>query len=170
METFLGILVLVALAGGIYLVQRLVGRGVAAVEGVVTGNTRTRGMSAVHLKLDFAAPVAGPDLVERLVETLELSDKRNQLGIRIAGIADDRSAIMIEEANWAGVAQWQYALDTDPAPAGCTGFGTVVKWMETEGRVHSTENIERIHKHVRSAVERVNGSVTESSNQSGARS
>lgn len=157
------LLALVGLVVGAFLLQWIVGRGTAVAVGAVTGNTRRRGLAAVHLKLDFTAPVSGQHIVDRIVETLELSDKRNGSSLKMAAIAPDRSSVLIDQAGWLGRSLVQCLVDTHPSQTGCTGVAAVARWLENEGRVEATEGIERIHKHVRSAVEQAGGTVTESS-------
>ncbi len=163
MNTFLGILLLAALVGAVYLFQRVVGRGVTAVSGAITGNTRKRGLEAVHLKTEFIAPVPGNQIVDRIQETLELGQKSAQ-GLKLAGVSEDGSGLLIEQGNVL-VSHLQFIVDTEPTDTGCTGFATTAKWLESDGQITTTENIERIHKHVRSAVEHFSGTYSESSNK-----
>jgi hypothetical protein len=155
METFLVILGFAALVGVVYLLQRLLGRGAAAVEGAITGNTRKRGLAAVRLRTEFTAPVPGPQLVARVIETLELGE-RPVRGLKLGQLSADGSAALIVQGN-ALATQLQFVLDTDPYGNGCRGFATATRWLESSGQIISTENIERIHKHVRAAVEYCGG-------------
>lgn len=162
MDTFLTVLVIAALVGGLYLAQTLAGRGFAAVSGAITGNTRKRGLAAVHLKTEFVAPVSGQQLVGRIQETLDLGQKSAQ-GLKLGGVADDGSSLLIEQGNLV-MTHLQFVIDTEPTEEGCEGFATAAKWLESDGQITTTENIERIHKHVRAAVDHFGGTWRESAN------
>jgi len=162
METLLGIIGLVVIVAIVYGVQAMLGRGVGLVEGAITGNSRTRGLTAVHTKLDFNAPVEGKVIVDRLLETLDLGSQSGvSKGLKLAGISEDGGSIAIESGN-KFVTHLRYVVDTDPTDAGCAGFAAVLNWVESNGNITTTDVIERLHKHVQSAVEHVGGTVTAS--------
>lgn len=166
MDGILGLLLLMALGVPVYFAYRWVGRGVGrvsgAVVGAVTGNTRQRGLAAVHAQTDFVAPVPGPQIIARIQETLELGTKSAQ-GLKLDGVADDGSALIITQGN-PFMEHLKFIVDTNPAGQGCTGFATTANWVESDGQITTTENIERIHKHVRSAVQHFGGKFSESTN------
>lgn len=163
METIGGLLLLAAIVAVIYYVQKALARGVGMVAGAVTGNTRTRGLAAVHTRLDFSAPVPGPQIIERIRSTLELTPGgKFATGLKIGHLSEDGSDLIIVSGNPL-MTHLQYVVSTEPATTGCQGMATVANWVEDAGLVTTTEAIERIHKHVRSAVAHCGGSVTESS-------
>lgn len=163
MEVVVGILALGGLAGALYLLQRGVSRGITVASGAVTGNTRKRGLAAAHLQTDFAAPVPGRDLIARIRDTLELGTPAAQ-GLELGGISEDGSQLLIEQTKgWTN--HLQFIVDTETDETGCTGRAIAAKWMESDGQITTTENIERIHKHVRSAVDHFGGTHSESTGQ-----
>lgn len=159
MNQILGILAFVALIAALYGIQRLLTRGGAMVGGALTGNTRGRGQEATHLRIEFTAPVSGPEIISRIQHTLDLSPHAVN-GVKLGGIADDGSAMVIDGSP----AHLEYVVNTEPADEGCEGQAAVTKWVESEGRVTTTETIERIHKHVRAAVEHFGGQYSETVN------
>jgi hypothetical protein len=159
MNPILGILAFAALVAVLYGIQRMLARGGAMVEGAITGNTRGRGQEAVRRQIDFTAPVDGPQIIDRIRFTLDLGSSPVN-GLKIGGAAEDGSALLISGAG----ARMEYVIDTESAQSGCAGKAAVAKWVESEGRVTSTETIERIHKHVRAAVEHFGGQFTETVN------
>ena len=163
METLGGVLLLAALVAVIWVVQRVMSKVGAAAEGAFTGNTKRRGKAAAALRSEFTAPVAGSQVVARALETLGISDGRKAEGLKVAGGSEDGGTVLIESST-PFMTHLTFAIDTDPADAGCEGYACAVQWQESEGHVTATETIERIHKHVRSAVEHFGGQVTEARN------
>lgn len=155
MEGVLGIVLLVVVATVIYGIQRALGRGASAISGAVTGNTRRRGLAATRLRTEFTAPVPGGVIIDRVQETLQLGQPSAQK-LRLDGISDDGRAMTIVQANKL-YTQLEFVIQTEPTASGCTGLATATRWLESDGQIVSTENIERIHKHVQAAVEQAGG-------------
>lgn len=151
MQTALGILGCIALVAVVYGIRRAIARGSAVATGALTGNTRARGLAAVQSRVEFSAPVTGSEIVERVRYTLDLGQGYVN-GLKLGGMAKDGSALLIVGRN--GL---EFAIDTEPAETGCTGWATAVLWREREGRVTETESVERILKHIRAAVEHFGG-------------
>lgn len=163
MESWISIAVVVGGAGVVLLIQWLVARASASDDGMLWGNAKRRGAAATGLRAEFTAPVAGEELVAHVLETLGISDGRRVQGLKVAGASDDGGSVMIESGN-ATVTHVTFAIDTDPAEGGCQGFACAVQWQEHGGHVTNTEAIERLHRHVRSAVTHFGGRITEAKN------
>jgi len=149
--------------GAGFLVYWVIGRGVhrgaAVVTGAVTGNTRARGLAAVHLEHKFSLPVDGRNLVDRLIETLELGPAWRD-SLMIDDLDDDRSSMAIAIGGRSPETA-KFFVTTEATESGCSGSAGVVSWREVEGRITAAEQIERIHKHLRSAVSHLGGTVSE---------
>jgi hypothetical protein len=159
MQQVMGILILIVVCVGFYYVRKGIGRGITAIDGAFSGNTRKRGLAAVHLRTNFSAPVPAKQVIDRVIETLEL-DRPNIDSLEIGGRADDGSAIRIMSKTLLHV-HLDFVLDADDTATGCTGYGATARWLESEGQITTTEKIERIHKHVRAAVEHFGGTFVE---------
>ena len=141
MKTILGIGGFVVLVALVMMLQRLLGRGAAMVSGAVTGNTRKRGLAAVHQQLDFSVPLDGKVVVDRVLTTLGGS-----VEICVGNRFSDRLTFLIE---------------THAVGEGCAGFSTVAKWTESSGQIIATDEAERLQAHVRSAINALGGTLVE---------
>lgn len=153
------ILFLVVVFGLRWVVGRSVNRGTAVVAGALTGNTRTRGLAAVHLGQKVTLPVDGRQLVDKLVETLELGPIWKD-GIRLHALEDDHSGMVIAIGSRAAETA-KFVVVTEPNEAGSSGTATVSSWREVEGRIPATEAIERIQRHIVSATANLGGTATQ---------
>jgi hypothetical protein len=149
----LGLAVLVTFVMGL---QWILGRAAGALEGAVTGNTRSRGLTATKRRIEFNVPVPGAEIISRITYTLALNEP-NPHNLQAAALSDDKASLLIKQAS-----RLQYRIDTEPDQSGCSGSATATQWWESRGRVTTTEVIERIHDHVRSAVRHFGGTYTES--------
>ena len=151
---------------GAFLVYWVVGRGInrgtAVVAGAVTGKTRTRGLAAVHLGQKLSLPVDGQQLVDKLVETLELGPAWKD-GLRLDALDEDHASMAIAIGGRTSETA-KFFVTTEPSEGGSSGDAGAVSWREVEGRIPATESIERIQKHILSAVAQLGGSVTEHEN------
>lgn len=139
------------------IVGKLISRGVGAIEGAVTGNSRSRGLSAVRSQTNYVLPVSGPLFIDRLIELLELLEKptfKNELFV--LSISQDRSQLVIGSGTPLRT-NLQFLIDTDASDSGCTGLATTVAWTESTSLVTATDQIDRLHKFVRSTVEQFGG-------------
>lgn len=157
MDLLLGLGVFAAFAFVYIVIQKVVSRGIGAIEGAVTGNTRSRGLTAVRAQTNFVVPAAGPVVIDRLIELLELADKPTfDKKLYVHQIADDRSQLVIGWGTPLG-SVLEFVVDTDATDSGCTGMATTAKWVESTSLVTSTDQIDRLHKFVRAAVEQLGG-------------
>lgn len=162
MDLILGIAVLVGCYFVITGIQKGVSRGVGAIEGAVTGNTRARGMEAVHKQLDFVAPVPGQQIVSRVLELLQLPSRATiRPAMYLSGLEADGSKAVIEVGSTLATGL-QFVIATSSTDTGCEGLATATKWRTSDYLVTTTDDIERLHKYVRSVVAAAGGTVTES--------
>ena len=162
------ILGLVALAIFVWLwmqFQKLVARGAGAIEGAVTGNSRKRGLEAVHVKLEFVAPIEAADLIGRLVSLLDLPREATyKPNLYLESISEDGTQIQIASGSKLGTAL-EYLVMAEPSEGGCKGVARVLRWKESNYLVTETHEIERLHKYVRSVAEQAGGTVIMTSSQ-----
>jgi hypothetical protein len=155
----LGILAIAAIVAVWYLVSRLINRGSSVLAGAVTGNTRNRGLAAVHTGLRLALPVTSDRFVDRLVETLELGATWRD-GMKLAHLSDDKAQVVVSVGNRMSELA-KYRISLEPTSDGCQGDATVVSWREVEGRIPATETVERINQHIRAVTGQLGGNVVE---------
>jgi len=156
-DWILGLGVIAGFAFVYILVGKVVSRGIGAIEGAVTGNTRSRGLSAVRAQTNFVLPVSGPMFIDRLIELLELVEKptfKNHLYVH--AISEDRSQLVVGLGTPLQTSL-QFLIDTEATESGCSGMATTVAWVESTSLVTSTDQIDRLHKFVRATVEQLGG-------------
>lgn len=145
-----------------WVIGRGVNRGAAVVSGALTGNTRTRGLAAVHRGQKLSLPVDGRQLVDKLVQTLELGAQWND-GLRLELLDDDHAGLVISVGG-PRMETAKFSVTTEPSGDGATGEAAVASWREVEGRIPATDSIERIQRHVLSAITQLGGTVLEHGN------
>ena len=160
MGTTAGVFLLLGLVLAWYIVQRVISRAGSVAEGAFTGNTRTRGLAAVHRGLHFDLPVDGHRLVDRVLETLEVGTSTWNDGMRVDHLSVGHETLVLVVGNRFSESA-KLLITTEANDNGSQGKACVTSWKEVEGRMPATDKIERFHKHVRSAVERLGGTVSE---------
>ena len=162
MNTFLGLLLFAAAVCVLVLVQKWLRRGVGVAWGAATGNSRARGLRAVRLQTDFTAPVTCQEFTSALLRLLDLPTSASfKHPLYIGGVSADKSQIRVHAGNPVST-QMEFVIDTNPTEGGCSGEATTLKWTESDGIIAATEQAERMHKYVRSAVTAAGGQFTES--------
>ena len=164
MEVVIGILVLGALVGALYLLQSGVSRGITIASGAVTGNTRKRGLAALRIcRPTSLLPCPGGTSSRESGTRLNWERRRRRDSNSGGSQKMAPSSSSNRPKGWTN--HLQFIVDTETDEAGCTGRAAAGKWIESDGQITTTENIERIHKHVRSAVEQFGGTYSESSSE-----
>ena len=159
MKAILGIGGFVVMVALVMMLQRLLGRGAAMVSGAVTGNTRKRGLAAVHQQLDFSVPLDGKVVVDRVLTTLGIAEGPAD-GFRVEGRSADGGSVEICVGNRFSD-RLTFLIETHAVGEGCAGFSTVAKWTESSGQIIATDEAERLQAHVRSAINALGGTLVE---------
>jgi hypothetical protein len=158
-QTTVLVVALAALAVVYFGAPRVIGLLVGGAVGAVTGNTRQRGLAATRKVIEFSAPCTGAAIIARLQETLELGTPAAQ-GLQLGGTDEEGTCLLVIVGSSA-TPMLSFVVDTEEASEGCTGRAGTASWVEEDRHVVCTEQIERLHKHVRAAVTHLGGTFTE---------
>jgi len=157
MEVLIGIAGLAGFFLVIFLFRKGVSRASGAIEGAITGNTRSRGKTATSLETHFSAPIDGPTLIGKLLDALELPEQASlRAGLFLGSVSEDGSQAVINGGTRIATTM-QFVVATSPAGEGCTGMATTASWTESDGLVTWTDEIERLHAYARSVAESLGG-------------
>lgn len=163
-EGFLAVVALVGLSVVWYLIRRGLHRGIAAGVSSARRATAIRqgpalsGQNAVYTRIVFSVPTSASELFDRIEFTMAAPTEPPAL---LAGLY--RAKRTDQDLTYVSGSRSKQALIyvivvTHSDARGCSGIAKAARWNETEGVVSVSDAISRLHKHVVSAVDALNGS------------